>query len=1039
MGRLCRMFITFAAIVLVPSAVYAQASISGVVTDTSGAVLPGVTVEAASPVLIEKVRTAVTAGNGRFEISNLRPGGYTVTFTLTGFNTVRRDGVTLVGTAIAQVDAEMRVGSLEETITVTGETPIVDVQSATRQTVLDRETVQAIPSGRNYYSLGAMVTGVNTNSADVGGALGDTMSSLTIHGSKNVDQRITNNGVSVMTLQAGGNIGGPTPDVSSAAEITVDTSAVGADLPTGGVRINLIPRDGGNNWASSSYFTFSTEGMQGDNFTDRLKATGLTTVDKNKKNWDINPAIGGPIKRDKVWFWFTARHQGVQVQPGGILANKNAWNPNAWLYEADPSQEVVNKGIWHSLQTRFTWQVNAKNKIAGTWQEQNYCRCPWFQSATAAPETASDRRFPRLEQQHLEWTSPVSNRLLVEVVGMHLFERWGNMHLQQGDGNFFKTGGSLDDPVAIANQALMIPVVEQSLGNLLYRMGSASNPNHTFNNTAVPSYFYRAAVSYVTGTHNVKVGFNRVHGYLKVYTYDNQPVSYRFNNGVPNQVTIRATPYQLLNNQDNDFGLFVQDRWTLDRWTISGGLRFDSFNTSFPEQVIGPGPLVPNRNITFPAQDNLSWNDITYRSAAAWDVFGNGKTAVKVTLNKYLQGQTLNALGSDPNPFNTLVNNTVRSWNDRTYPVGDPRRGNFVPDCDLTAPVLNGECGAMQDSAFGTTRRGATFDPDLLTGWGNRNYNWEFSTGVQHEVMPRVSMDVGYFRRWFGNFRVMDNLALSPADFDQFSLRVPTDSRLPDGGGYTVTGLHNVKPEKFSIPADNYNTLSDKYGKQTEHWNGVDFSLQARLPNGVLLTGGVSTGKRVTDNCEIVAQLPEMLFGAAATNNTINQGGSFNNVWLPEQFCHQEEPFRTQGKVFGMYTIPRIDVLVSASFASTPGQLITANYVATNAILAATSTLGRPLSGTTQNISINVVEPGAMFVERLNQVDFRVGKLLRFGPTRTRVNFDVYNLLNADTIRTVNNTYGGPTSPVWLRPASDGGNPAILLARFMKISVTFDF
>ena len=234
MGRFCRMFIAFAAIVLVPSAVYAQASISGVVTDTSGAVLPGVTVEAASPVLIEKVRTAVTDGNGRFEIANLRPGGYTVTFTLTGFNTVKRDGLTVVGTSILAVDAEMRVGSLEETITVTGETPIVDVQSATRQIVLDRETVQAIPSGRNYYSLGAMVTGVNTNSADVGGALGDTMSSLTIHGSKNVDQRITNNGVSIMTLQAGGNIGGPTPDVSSAAEITIDTSAVGARplLPT---------------------------------------------------------------------------------------------------------------------------------------------------------------------------------------------------------------------------------------------------------------------------------------------------------------------------------------------------------------------------------------------------------------------------------------------------------------------------------------------------------------------------------------------------------------------------------------------------------------------------------------------------------------------------------------------------------------------------------------------------------------------------------------------------------------------------------------
>jgi hypothetical protein len=1010
--------------VLIPTVAYAQASIAGEVKDTSGAVLPGVTVEASSPVLIEKVRSTVTDGNGRYQIVDLRPGTYSVTFTLTGFNTVKRDGVELSGGSTTGVTVELRVGALEETITVTGEAPVVDVQNATRQTVLDRDIVQSLPTARNYYSLGVLIPGVNSNSQDVGGSLGDTMSSLTSHGSKNVDQRITNNGVGIMTLQAGGNIGGATPDVTSASEITIDTSAVNADLPTGGPRINLIPRDGGNTWASSNFFTFSNESMQGDNLTDRLKSLGLPTPSKTILTADVNPAFGGPLQRDKIWFWATGRYTKTENQPAGIFVNKNAYNPAAWTYDPDTSQPGRNKGAWHSIQTRFTYQASAKNKFAMTWQEQSYCRCPEFISATAAPETAQDRRFPRLQQQHAEWTSPLTNRLLVEAVGMHLFERWGNMHLRAADGNFFRTGGSLGDARIEELQKSLIPVLEQSTG-MLYRMGPAANGNvnnQLFNTTVVPNFFYRAAVSYVTGTHNFKAGFNRVHGYLNVYNYDFQPFTYRFNNGVPNQITMRATPYLTKANEDNDFGLFAQDRYTLNRWTLSGGIRFDSFQTSYPEQTIGPGPLVPNRNLTLPAEKNLDWKDITYRSAATWDVMGDGKTAVKLTLNKYLQGQTLNGLGVNANPFNTLVNTVNRSWTDANR--------DFVPQCNLLNPVANGECGAMSDPAFGTSRPGATFSDLLRKGWGHRNYNWEFSTSVQREILPRVSADVGYFRRWFGNFQVTDNLAVSASDYDLFNLTVPRDSRLPDGGGYTITGIPDLKPAAFGRVAQLYNTLNSEYGSQLEHWNGVDFGMNARLAGGIVLSGGVSTGKRMTDNCAIVSKIPEMLFPTG--NAPINLGDANNNIWLPGQFCHQEEPFLTTGRFFGIYTIPRIDVLVSGTFQSSPGPLVAGNYTATNAILGASSTLGRLLAGNAQNIPVNIVEPGRIYADRLNQVDFRVGKVVRFARSKASINLDLYNALNADTVRQVNNAYAS-----WIGP---GPRPtASLLARFAKISATIDF
>jgi hypothetical protein len=1020
--------LALAVAVFLPAAAFAQATLAGVVRDTSGAVLPGVVVEAASPVLIEKVRSAVTDGNGRYQIIDLRPGTYGVTFTLAGFATVRRDAVALAGASTVTVDAEMRIGSLEETVTVSGAAPVVDVASATRQTVLDRETVQELPTGRNYQNLGILITGVNTNRTDdVGGSVGDTMAQLSVHGSRGLDQRITVNGVNVSTLQGGGNTGGMTQDVSAATEVVIETSAVGADQPTGGVRINLIPRDGGNTFAGSNFFSFTNESMVGDNLTERLQGLGLTSGTKVLLAYDVNPAFGGPLVRDRFWFWLSGRQTRADNQPAGIFHNKNAYDATKWTYEPDTSRPAKNTAVNHSLQFRGTIQANANNKFAFTWMEQNYCRCPNGVSATLSPESAPDRRAPRLQQQHAEWTSPVTSRLLIEAVGMHLYERWGNMNPRVGDGGFFTVGGSLTDQAHAEAQRGLIPVLEQSTG-MTYHGGAVyvtntPQPQNTYwNTTRVPNYYYRAAVSYVTGTHNIKVGFNRSHGFVDTTQYQFQPYTYRFNNGVPNQVTVWATPFTIKANLDNDLGIFAQDRVTLDRLTLSGGIRFDTLQSSYPEQTLGPGVLVPNRNLTFPAADNLDWKDVSYRSAATWDVFGSGRTAVKVTLNKYLQSQGVNGLATGTSPTQTLVNSATRSWVDAN--------GNYVPDCvlDGSVPGANGECGAISNRDFGavSSRPAATFSEDLLTGWGNRSYNWEFSTSVQHEIAPRVSVDVGYFRRWFGNFQVTDNLALTSADFDAFSLTLPTDERLGENSGRTVDGLYDLKASAFGRPAQSYNTLSDEYGKQIEHWNGADVTVVARLEQGLTLQAGISTGKRTQDNCEIVAQLPEVLEGA-----DLLQTGN-NGVWLPAGWCHQEEPFLTNARLFGSYTIPRIDVLLSGTFVSSPGPLVAANYTASNAILASTSTLGRTLSGNAANMRINIAEPGSLYVERLNQLDLRVGKVLRFGRTRATVNLDIYNALNADTVRAINSTYTSWTAQGY-RPT------AALVARFLKVSGTFDF
>ncbi|NOT45360.1 MAG: TonB-dependent receptor [Acidobacteria bacterium] len=992
--------VIWAAVLLVPSLVHAQASITGTVRDTSGAVLPGVTVEAASPVLIEKVRTVVTDGNGRFQIVDLRPGTYTVTFTLPGFNTVRQDGVTLAGSAAVSVDADMRVGALEETITVTGEAPVVDTQTLTQQAVMNADTIDALPSARNYFGLARMIPSTVGGGNDVGGSvIQDVGQSVRVHGSRNQDQRITINGVNTMTLQAGGNIGGQTPDVGSAAEITVDTTSLGADLPTGGVRVNFIPKDGGNTFANSTFVSYAGENLQGDNFSQALRDAGLGTPNKLQHTFDLNESFGGPILQDRLWFWFSTRYNNV-ANEAPIFQNLNAFMPNEWLYVPDTDNPGVNEGVQVNNSIRVTWQATPRNKFAGTFKVDRWCNCPNNISAVQAPEAARDRRFPNLKQEHLEWTSPVTNRLLLEAVGMMLFERWGNMHLRSS------TGSLTDEQEAIMPQ--MISVTEQST-NLQYR--SLSN----YNNTAVPSLTYRAAASYVTGTHAFKFGMNNTTGHLDEYQYTLNPLSYRFNNGVPNRITLRQN-FRAETNLDHDLGFYAQDRWTLERLTVSLAGRLDFFKTSFPQQMLGPDPLGPDRDITFPAQDNINWKDFTYRSGVAWDVFGTGRTAVKVGFNKYLLGQTLNGLGRDPNPVLAMVTSANRPWNDTD--------GDFVPDCDLLAFGANGECGPIDNSLFGSARPSATFDEDLISGWNNRQTNWELSTSVAHELVRGIGVDVGYFRRSWANFRVTDNLAVDANDFTEFSMTAPTDPRLPGGGGYTIDGLYNVNPDKFG-QVDNYNTLANKIGDMSEVWNGMDFVMNARLQNGLTLQGGYSFGRTSFNDCEIVAQLPEML--TLTAGNASGTPGGVTQL-RSSAFCDRQEPWLTQFKFYGVYTLPVVDVQLSGTFRSTNGTDVSPGFVATNAYLAANSTLGRPLAGGRPNEVIGLIEPFSEYTDRRNELDIRFGKVLRFGRSRSVISLDVFNALNSDALIRYSQAFAS-----YQRPQE------ILNARLMKISYTLDF
>src|SRR6267143_5702824 len=415
-----------ASLALLPTLALAQATgLAGVVKDATGGVLPGVTVEAASPALIEKVRTVTTDEQGQYKVIDLRPGRYVITFTLTGFATVVREGIDLPAGFTATVNAELRVGAVAETITVSGSSPTVDVQSVRAQTVLSNSVLDSLPSQRSPQSFVPYIPGVTGGLGDIGR---DT-ASVAIHGGRAGEANVAIDGANDHTFEGTGGGGGFTYYINqgSVQEVTVTTGGQSAEQAVSGITTNLVPKEGGNSLSGNFVVAYSDQRVQARNLTNALLDRGLTATNRLKKIWDINPSWGGRLVRDKLWFYNSYRYCGTDTYLAGLYRNTA---PLAYSYTPDLNNQANALVVDGSANLRLTWQATQKNKISFFWDEQPHCTCnyPGF-DATASPEATGHGKWSPNGFRQLTWKSPLSNRLLIDTDVSQVMTNW-YVHLQ---------------------------------------------------------------------------------------------------------------------------------------------------------------------------------------------------------------------------------------------------------------------------------------------------------------------------------------------------------------------------------------------------------------------------------------------------------------------------------------------------------------------------------------------------------------------------------------------------------------------------------
>jgi hypothetical protein len=981
--------------VLLPVGARAQSAFTGTVKDTSGAVMPGVTVEAASPVLIEKVKNTITDENGQYRIVDLRPGTYTITFTLPGFNTITRTGVELQSNFVATINAELTVGALQESVTVSGASPVVDVQSNVKQQVLSREVLDAVPTAKTIQGIGQLVVGVTLNSPDVGGSRAMQQTYFAIRGTGGAQSVVTVDGMMTNGLMGDGAVQAYHNEAMS-QEMVYQTAGGSAETMTGGITMNLVPKDGGNQFRGGAKWAKSPESWQGDNLTNSLKAMGVTGVDRISHFEEFNIEEGGPIKKNKLWF-FAAFRQAYYDKPIANTFDTDGSLPYPQAYAkcaAAPNsceQGVSDEKMANPI-VRFTWQMSERNKLA-LYNDRALRLRGHAMTALTDPNTASVVwHTPAFTTGSVKWTSTLSSKLLLETGFSFNRENYDNLY-QPG---IYAERGTPDWYRKVRK--------DDTSTSFLWNAASAQLGNY-------PSrYNIQGTLSYVSGAHNIKFGGIHQFGPYRRYNNANADLYQTYTNGTPLRVTVLNTPLEVAEHLDANTGFFGQDSWNLGKLTVNYGLRFDYLKQKVEGQKAQVGRfanVAAYNDITLP-----TWKNFSPRMSAVYDLKGNGKTAVRIGYNKFVTAQTT-GFAQLYNP--TALTTQQLPWTDvNGDDIAQGERGCTgypVAGCEINFAAL--------PSNFGV-RSLAQFDPDL-----KRPYQLALNAGVTHEIRTGLTLSFEYFRSDFKNITVRQNSLRNADSYDRVDVVSPLDGK--------VIPAYIVKPAFASQVANIDSTSPD----MKRNFNSFEFGFTARMAHGIRGFGGFSLERSINDVCVSAQSDPNRSLYCNQADSGIPWQKQFKaTLVVPVKYGVQVSMALqslngylsgTAAQAYGGFTAgtgfdrpnglgtfwlvaPTTRYAASCAAPCRPGELVIPTMAASG--LA--------------SISIPLVAPETEFTPRINQLDLSFSRLTRVSNITIVPKLDLFNALNSDDYTAVATAQFAATT--YMRPAT------ILQGRIIRIA-----
>jgi len=934
------------ALVVAPAPVWAQedASIAGNVTDETGGALPGVTATASCDCLIEQTRVAVTDGAGNYRIIRLPPGQYTMTFSLQGFNTVIQENIVLTGSFAAPANAVLPIGELSESVTVSSQAPLVDIVSTRQQSTLTAERVNVLPGAAGINSAVAYVPGAVTK-----GGVGAGAQLSAVHGGDHADSQPAIDGVRTGgQLQGrnewgagvgGGTSGAPVTNEAIVTEVVFDTSSQSAEFPHSGVRTNVIPKSGGNDFSFDIFARGSNSNFASDNLSDELKAQGFQFAPVDY-TWTINPAAGGPIVENKLWFFASIFETKDRLFVLDRFFDLDEPSTPDSVTADDLRAFNVRTGDQQSI--RITHQLTQRNKLTYNAMKQNATADRVINPAfgEVSPEAGYDFNNDPTYITNVRWTAPLTNRLLFEADASYQRADVNTNPLDHGE---FRT--QVQDSATGADT-----------------FSSFQNHHNRDHHRRV-----NAAVSYVTGSHNFKAGLNYANLFTRLrYTPPGEIFSAYAFNGVSQGVLVTGnSDNAAIININCDCGLYVQDAWTMDRLTVNAGVRYDWMKGSVPGGVRPAGHFAPEVVLEGTVVEDVpDFKDVSGRFGVAYDLLGDGSTAVKASAGRYVANEGT-GITSAFSPINSYALDW-RSWNDLN--------GDGQPiDAVTGIPEFN-EIGPSFNPNFGTGTVTTQYDPDT-----QRGTNWEYAVGIERQLSQGWALSGMWHYRRYGDFDITQNLNVGPEDWELAgTFTGPVDPELPGGASGREIPIYNIADPTFAIVTGN-----DRWEQAPDDWRswkGFELILDGELPRGGFMTVSLTAGKFRDHFCTRGLDNPNLLLN-----------------------CETTSPYQPMGKVSGALPLP-FDSMISGLWQVLPGNVIDATYGINEVDFPG---LFQGIGTDSPTLDVNLIEPGTEFEPYRSVLQLRVSKVITVGEVRTRVYMDAENLFNQTRVTRRNQSYGG--------------------------------